>query len=126
MTKDKLKTKTPLSALLKKLRKGAGLKQEELAKLLGVQRVTISAYETGRILPSAEKLHEIAGILKVDEKILFAMTAHYDMEESVSDKVSIPDDMGGKLLKCCEELPLKTQDAFYGLIKDLYKEGHLD
>lgn len=50
---------------LQKARKAAGFTQEQLAKKLGVNRATISKYETGEISPSVDQLIKISNILDV-------------------------------------------------------------
>jgi len=39
---------------LKELRRKRGIRQEDLAIILGIQKATVSNYETGRIAPSNE------------------------------------------------------------------------
>ena len=51
---------------LKALRQARNLTQAELAKLLGVDRTTVTQWEYGKSLPRASKLIEIAKILKCD------------------------------------------------------------
>lgn len=51
---------------LKALRQARNLTQAELAKLLGVDRTTVTQWECGKSLPRASKLIEIAKILKCD------------------------------------------------------------
>lgn len=48
-----------------KARKAAGLTQEELAKILGVNRATVSKYENGLITPSINQLEAIADALSM-------------------------------------------------------------
>ena len=55
---------------IRKARKAAGITQEDLAQALGVNRATISKYETGLIEPSVSQIKTIAGILGVDFFIL--------------------------------------------------------
>lgn len=47
-------------------RKAAGVSQDELALFLGVNRATISKYETGVIEPSVSQLVQIANYLEID------------------------------------------------------------
>lgn len=51
---------------LKALRQARNLTQAELAKLLGVDRTTVTQWECGKSLPRASKLIELARILKCD------------------------------------------------------------
>ena len=48
---------------LRKLRKIAGLTQMELAKKSGVPRVSIQRYETGKTVPSVDRIATIAKTL---------------------------------------------------------------
>ncbi|MCX7714606.1 MAG: helix-turn-helix transcriptional regulator [Clostridia bacterium] len=50
---------------LKQLRKSKKLTQQELADLLGISKVAISEYETGKVNPSPEHLIRIANIFNV-------------------------------------------------------------
>lgn len=54
---------------VKQLRKQAGLRQEDLAKMLGVSRQTIIAIENDKYNPTLELAMKIADLLKlhVDE-----------------------------------------------------------
>ena len=51
---------------LKRLRKSCGLKQEDVAKVLGVDRSAYSYYEGGKTQPSIANLIKIAHMFKVD------------------------------------------------------------
>lgn len=51
---------------LKRLRKAAGLKQEELAEKLNVTRQTVSGWETGRRQPDLDTLKDLAAALDAD------------------------------------------------------------
>lgn len=54
---------------IRKARKAVGIKQGELARLVGVTSGAVSQWEKGRTLPGAEKLKRIAEALNttVDE-----------------------------------------------------------
>ncbi|MCI7428538.1 MAG: helix-turn-helix transcriptional regulator [Methanobrevibacter sp.] len=56
---------------LKKLRKDAGITQEELAKVLNVGRTTISEYERGVIEPKIKTLRDIAFYFNVPIEYFF-------------------------------------------------------
>lgn len=51
---------------IKEIRERNGLKQSELAELVGVSTRTIQNYENGEIQPSMDKLEKISSILGVD------------------------------------------------------------
>lgn len=55
---------------LKESRKQAGLTQEELATLVGVHPLTISHFETGRVVPSLDTLKRLAAALGVQPGVL--------------------------------------------------------
>ena len=58
---------------LRKLRKNTNLTQEELGKMLGVAKNTISYWESGDSQPSVETIIEIADIFKVSTDYLFGI-----------------------------------------------------
>lgn len=49
---------------IRKARKAAKMSQAELAKAIGIDRATVSRYESGAIIPSLGRLAEIAGALE--------------------------------------------------------------
>lgn len=51
---------------LKKLRKACGFKQEEVARVLGIDRSAYSYYESGKTEPCVKNLIKIARMYKVD------------------------------------------------------------
>ncbi|MBQ2811907.1 MAG: helix-turn-helix transcriptional regulator [Clostridia bacterium] len=51
---------------LKKLRKSCGFRQEEVAKVLGIDRSAYSYYESGKTEPSVKNLIKISRMFKVD------------------------------------------------------------
>ena len=51
---------TKIGALIKSARKTSGITQGELAKILDINRATVSKYESGVIVPSLGQLGEIA------------------------------------------------------------------
>lgn len=60
-----------LGKRIQKLRKNAGLTQEELAEKVGVSRAYIGYIEQGRNTPSLEIVDKIAKVLKVSVSSLF-------------------------------------------------------
>ena len=62
---------TIFSKRLKKLRKNKGLKQQELAEILGIKRNTYSDWENGKTEPSFENLLKLADLLEVSLDWLF-------------------------------------------------------
>ncbi len=55
---------------LRNLRESKNLTQEQLAQLIGISRKTISAYETGRAVPSITVLKKLSRVLNVSTDIL--------------------------------------------------------
>lgn len=62
---------TIFSERIKRLRKNKGLKQQEIAELLGVKRNTYSDWENGKTEPSFENLIKLADLLEVSIDWLF-------------------------------------------------------
>lgn len=56
---------------IKRLRKNKGLKQQEIAELLGVKRNTYSDWENGKREPSFENLVKLADLFDVSLDWLF-------------------------------------------------------
>ena len=56
---------------IKRLRKNKGLKQQELAEILGIKRNTYSDWENGKCKPNYEKLEKIADFFGVSLDWLF-------------------------------------------------------
>ncbi len=56
---------------IKQLRKEAGLRQEDLARLAGVSRQTIIAIENNKYDPSLELAMKIAGLLNLYVEEIF-------------------------------------------------------
>ncbi|SFD06829.1 helix-turn-helix domain-containing protein, partial [Butyrivibrio sp. YAB3001] len=75
-----------LAELLKQMRKDSGRFQKDLAKLLGVKSVTYSAYETGRIIPSADKLNILAKLYGVSPEVFLA---RLDENEELENELKI-------------------------------------
>lgn len=56
---------------LRSVRKKANLTQAQLAEKLGINRATVSKYETGEIVPSVDQIINICGVLDVSFEELF-------------------------------------------------------
>lgn len=73
------------SMIFQKLRSEVGLKQEEMAKELGVSKSTIGMWETGKRLPSPELYEQVADYFNVDIDYLYGRSeirqrVHYDRD----------------------------------------------
>lgn len=62
---------TIFSERLKRLRKSKGLKQQELAEILGIKRNTYSDWENGKTEPSFDNLVKLADFFEVSLDWLF-------------------------------------------------------
>ena len=49
---------------IKKIRESRGMLQYELANRMGVKKASVSAWESGKAMPSAENLLKLADILE--------------------------------------------------------------
>lgn len=71
--------KQMIGDVIRAIREGAGLRQKDLAALVGVSSVAISNYERGTRSPSAEMLEKIAAVLDVNVEFI-----HYKAAELAS------------------------------------------
>ena len=72
-----------LNENIHRLRKERGMTQEELAKLVGVSKSTISNYENDMTGPACSKLSKIADALGVTVPELFeGISKHYGFDET--------------------------------------------
>lgn len=70
---------------LKMLRKEEGKLQQDMARLLNVNRSTYGAYELGRITPPAEKLQILAEHFGVSVDYLLGKTNTRELHETETD-----------------------------------------
>ena len=63
---------------LKKLRTKQGLSQNQLARAMFVNKATISKWESGSRMPSADMIARLAGVLEVDVGTLLSAAAESD------------------------------------------------
>ena len=68
--------------ILKDLRLKHGLSQEDLGKIIGVGRTTISMYESGNIVPRQEGLLKIASYFDVSVDYLTGISSSKEAETS--------------------------------------------
>lgn len=69
-----------LGKRIKQIRKNAGLTQEKLSELIGIETGSLSGIESGRSFPSLVTLEKISKILDVELK------AFFDFDNSISIK----------------------------------------
>lgn len=94
---------------IRRARKSKGITQEDLAKVLGVNRATISKYESGAITPSIGQLCNIAVALQTDVGQIMGeeFTFHRLMEISNSQAIKLTTDAQAyrvSLLACYDDL----------------------
>lgn len=113
--------------LMRQARKQAKITQDDLAALLGVNRATISKYETGIIKPSITQQLKIARILDMDIFALmddesiqayFEATARKDYALGESGTIADPEGAIAPVDSYIGE--------FMGIVKNMDKEGKLD
>ena len=80
---------------IRDVRKAAGMTQAQLAKSLGVNRATLSRYESGDIDPPSSQLQRIADVLGVGISELTsdeenAVGVHIDKEPIASIRITVP------------------------------------
>ena len=102
---------------LKKLRQEKNISQVRLSIELGVSQETISAYERGKALPTAENLIKLAKFLNTSTDYLLDLT---DIKLPVSkistDKLSEEE---FKILSLYRNLSARKKDKFNGYLDSL-------
>ncbi len=77
---------------LRNIRKERGMKQDDLAELLGVTKQTISSYEKGVSFPSMETLKKMPNVLNVTAEELFGFSTQDHLKKLykvIQEKVKI-------------------------------------
>ena len=106
---------TPLGNYLRMLRKEKGLKQEDLADMLGIIRGAYSHYENGRTKPTLEGLRILADYYEVPlEKLARLAGIHFEdadfdlagqtSKAQVNDKLNESGKMYLQFLKDCSNM----------------------
>ena len=90
-----------------RLRKAAGLNQEELAERVGVHLNTISQWENGGYIPKTPKLKKLAEALNVTETDLLNGPAKQEFEVKII--------MGVKTLPNVAGIEITDNSFFYGV-----------
>ena len=80
---------TLFAETLRKLRTKKGLSQNQLARAMFVNKATISKWESGSRMPSADMIARLAGVLEVDVGTLLSAAAESDESLSI---VMVDDD----------------------------------
>ena len=96
---------------LKELRKKAGLSQQQLAELVGMESLNnISKLETGEQLPKKENLEKLCKVLNVEAKDLFDF-----------GHIKSKDELFNEILNILKTLPLADLQFFKNTL-DAYLE----
>ena len=66
-------------------RKNAGITQEQLAKMIGINRATLSRYESGDIDPPSSQLGRIADVLNVPIGELYDFSIEAEQNRTVDE-----------------------------------------
>lgn len=103
--------------ILKDLRLKHGLSQEDLGKIIGVGRTTISMYESGNIVPRQEGLLKIASYFDVSVDYLTGISSSKEAETSSPYLLRLD-----KELKDLDEKLLNAADSSVSV---LYKNHEL-
>ena len=74
---------------IKRLRKNKGLKQQEIAELLGVKRNTYSDWENGKTEPKLENVVKLAQVFNTTTDELLGQIKNWSKEERDSFKFAI-------------------------------------
>ncbi|MBM7592219.1 helix-turn-helix domain-containing protein [Brevibacillus fulvus] len=103
---------------LRILREEKNLKQEELGEVLGVGKVTIHGYESGKRKPSFEILIQIANYFQVTTDYLLGLTT----DRTPPAKIDIINQNAQKLNEFLAELDKNKQDQFFEFL-EVYVNG---
>lgn len=106
---------------LREARKRAGLTQEELGKLVGCAKTTITGYETGKSEPNMNVLGKMMEVLGVDANFIFQdeMREHYeyhatpDEMESIIRKYRQLNDSGKRFIQVALNYALESTRAAF-------------
>ena len=78
---------------LRELRKDNNMSQEELGKLLGVTKVSVSGYENGTRIPSMEVLITILNVFKISADYILGRELDVVCESSTGSVLMAQDDI---------------------------------
>ena len=111
----------------KKLRRRKGIKQNDLADMLGVKQYVISSWETGRSEPNISQICKIADILEIPtdylldcHTILVADNSNFQKVEK-NIKMDIEDDIVRSFQIEIEDLTDYQKTAILDIVKSLTK-----
>lgn len=96
-----------LGKRIRELRKKKGLKQEDLAELVGLEPTSISNIENGYNYPTIQNLEKIVNVLESSFVEIFKFSKHKEVK-----------DLMDEIIVMLNKNPDKTQD-FYKILKAL-------
>ena len=109
------------------LRKERGLKQDELAELATLSRISIARYETGKIEPGAKALGRIADALEVSTDVLLGREEEPKQSE-LAFKPRTPEAMS--VSYGMDELPEEQRKLILTMVTamfpDAFKKGNIN
>ena len=100
------------------LRRERGLKQEELAELATLSRISIARYEAGKIEPGAKALGRIAEALEVPAD--FLLGRNDDTRNEISEKLlkSIPKTAEARIVSFgMDQLPKEDREQILSVVR---------
>lgn len=103
----KMNNKKLLGKRIRELRKRKGLKQEQLAEMVGLEPTSISNIENGYNYPSFQNLEKIAFVLDTNFVNIFKYEHHNEDKNLIT-----------KIINVLNDNPDKIQD-FYKILKAL-------
>lgn len=110
-----------LSEKLKKLRKENKITQEELARIIGVERSTVGKYETGTT-PSMEILALIADHFNVTVDYLLGRDTEFPKKENPSEQLEGIDETSIEILNVCADLSAEAKEKVLSYIRFLKQD----
>jgi transcriptional regulator with XRE-family HTH domain len=82
-----------LGIRIKQLRNEKGLRQEDLAKIILVNRATLASWEVDRALPDINVIQKIADVFNVSVDYLLGRKPPEKPKDEISEQISeLPDD----------------------------------
>ena len=114
---------------IKKIRKNAGLTQNEFAKILGTVQNTITGYETGRHNPSGSALALICREFNVNEEWLRTgqgeMYCHSDSDDdfqTVMEEIGVKDPKARQIILDYWHLSSSDKELFWRFVDRFIKK----
>ncbi|MCO1657836.1 helix-turn-helix domain-containing protein [Pseudonocardia humida] len=87
---------TPLSAAIRRLRGDRGLSQRQVAEAVGVERPTVTQWESGRFTPAADTLRRLDEALRADGELV-RLAGPGDVDRVAPARASVGEPSGATL-----------------------------